>query len=49
MKDILTYKEFIGSVNFSPEDKTFFGKIEGVSDLVTFESDNMKDLSKEFC
>ena len=40
MKDILTYKDFIGSVHFSAEDGVFFGKIDiavnnaGVSHLV---------------
>ena len=36
MKNILKYKEFIGSVNYSPEDRVFFGKLEGIDDLVTF-------------
>ena len=37
MKDVLTYKDFIGSVHFSSEDSVFFGRIEGINDLVTFE------------
>ena len=48
MKDVLTYKDFIGSVHFSPEDSVFFGKVEGINDLVTFEADNVTDLIKEF-
>jgi len=36
MNNVLTYKGFIGSVNYSSEDHIFFGKIEGISDLVTF-------------
>lgn len=35
MKDILQYKDFIGSVHFSTDDECFFGKIEGIDDLVT--------------
>ena len=28
MKDVITYKDFIGSVHFSAEDSIFYGKIE---------------------
>jgi len=48
MKDVLTYKDYVGSVHFSPEDKVFFGKIEGIDDLVNFEADNVSDLIQEF-
>ena len=48
MKDVLTYKDFVGSVHFSSEDNVFFGKIEGVHDLITFEADNVSDLIKVF-
>ena len=48
MKDILTYKKFIGSVHFSTEDEVFYGKIEGISDLVTFEGSSVKELKKSF-
>jgi predicted HicB family RNase H-like nuclease len=36
MKNILKYKGFIGSVNFSAEDRAFYGKVEGINDLLTF-------------
>jgi predicted HicB family RNase H-like nuclease len=48
MKDVLTYKEFIGSVHFSAEDKTFYGRIEGIDDLVTFEGKTVDILIKAF-
>ena len=48
MKDVLTYKDFIGSVHFSAEDKVFHGKIEGITDLVTFEGKNVDELIKAF-
>ena len=44
----ITYKDYISSVNFSAEDETFYGKIEHINDLITFESDNAHDLSKAF-
>ena len=46
--DVLTYKGFIGSVHFSAEDDVFFGKVEGVNDLITFEGDNVKELKNAF-
>jgi len=48
MKDILTYKGFIGSVHFGAEDTVFHGKIEGVTDLVTFEGQSVKELVQAF-
>ncbi|MGQ3684568.1 MAG: type II toxin-antitoxin system HicB family antitoxin [Candidatus Loosdrechtia sp.] len=48
MKDILTYKGFIGSVHFSADDKVFHGKIEGIGDLVTFEGSTVDELIKAF-
>ena len=46
--NILTYKNYIGSVSFSSEDEVFYGKIEHINDLITFESDNAHDLKKAF-
>lgn len=48
MKDVILYKNFIGSVHFSTDDDIFFGKIEGISDLVTFEGDTVQDIKKFF-
>lgn len=48
MKDTLTHKGFIGSVHFSAEDRVFHGKIEGISDLVTFEGNSVDELIKAF-
>ncbi len=48
MKDVLTYKGFIGSAHFSDEDKVFHGKIEGIDDLVTFEARDVDGLIKAF-
>jgi predicted HicB family RNase H-like nuclease len=48
MKDVLIHKGFLGSVHFSTEDECFFGKIEGIDDLVTFEGQDVKALKKSF-
>ena len=48
MKDIIRYKDFIGSVHFSTDDETFYGKLEGINDLVTFEGTTVRELKKSF-
>lgn len=48
MQDILTHKDFVGSVQFSAKDRVFYGKIEGINDLVTFEGNTVKKLEKAF-
>ena len=39
----MTYKGYIGSVNYSDKDQVFFGKIEGINGLVNFEGDSPPD------
>jgi predicted HicB family RNase H-like nuclease len=48
MKNTLSYKGFIGSVCYSDEDGVLYGKIEGINDLVTYESTEVSDLVKQF-
>jgi predicted HicB family RNase H-like nuclease len=48
MKDMLSYKEFIGSVHFNADDNVFYGKIEGIDDLIVFEGDTVNDLKQSF-
>ena len=48
MKDVLNYKGFIGSVQFSADDTVFYGKVEGINDLVTFEGGAVKELTDAF-
>jgi predicted HicB family RNase H-like nuclease len=48
MKDVLKYKGFIGSVHFSTNDSVFFGKVEGVNDLLTFEGQSVDELVNAF-
>ena len=44
----MTKKGYIGSVEYSNEDKCFFGKLEMIDDLVTFEASTVDDLQKNF-
>ncbi|MCF8347116.1 MAG: type II toxin-antitoxin system HicB family antitoxin [Bacteroidales bacterium] len=48
MKNSLKYKGFIGSVHFAAEDRVFYGKVEGVNDLITFEGSTVEELEKGF-
>ncbi|MCL2246010.1 MAG: type II toxin-antitoxin system HicB family antitoxin [Lentimicrobiaceae bacterium] len=48
MNNILTYNGFIGSVHFSAEDNVFFGKIEEINDLITFEGSTVQELKDAF-
>ena len=48
MKDVLSYRGFIGSVHFSADDNIFYGKIEGTTDLITFEGETVKELTDAF-
>jgi predicted HicB family RNase H-like nuclease len=48
MKNVLHFEGFIGSVHFSEKDDCFFGKIEGIDDLITFEGQDVKELKRAF-
>jgi len=34
MKDVIVYKDYVGSVHYSQPDDVFYGKVEGIDDLV---------------
>ena len=44
----MTYKGYSARPEYSAEDRIFYGKILGISDLVDFQSENAKDLESEF-
>lgn len=48
MKNILEYKGYYAKIEFNADDKILYGKIEGVDDLITFESDNASKIEEEF-
>jgi predicted HicB family RNase H-like nuclease len=45
---MLVYKDFWGSVEYSSADECFFGKLIGVTDVVTFEGDSVTGLKDAF-
>ena len=46
--NLLKYKDFYGSVEYSSADECFFGKIIGTADLVTFEGKSVDSLKTAF-
>ena len=48
MKDVIIYKDYIGSVHYSTEDEVFYGKLEGVNDLISYEGSSVSELKSAF-
>lgn len=48
MKDVMIYKDYIGLVHYSTEDELFFGKIERINDLISFEGSSVAELKSAF-
>ena len=44
----MVFKDFIGSVHYNSSDEVFYGKIEEIDDLVTFEGKSVNELKKSF-
>ncbi len=48
MSNTIEYNGYIGTIEYSQEDKCFFGKLDMINDLVTFEANNADDLEDNF-
>ncbi|MCK4761898.1 MAG: type II toxin-antitoxin system HicB family antitoxin [Candidatus Aminicenantes bacterium] len=48
MSNLLTYKNYTGSVEYSAEDEVFYGKIEFITDTVLYEGRSVEELKKNF-
>ncbi len=46
--DTLEYKGYHARIEYDSVSKSLFGKVEGIKDLVTFESDNLNKVEDEF-
>ena len=44
----MKYKNYYGSVHYSDEDRVFYGKLEGIRDLVSYEAKDLLSLRKSF-
>lgn len=48
MSDLLNYRGYHGSVRYSAEDRVFFGKLEFIRSLITFEATDVEGLERAF-
>ena len=44
----MEYKGYVGSVEFSQEDEVFFGKVQGLRTLISYEGSNATELVNDF-
>ena len=44
----MEYKGYIGSVEFSEDDGVFFGKVQGIRSLISYEGTNASELVSDF-
>jgi predicted HicB family RNase H-like nuclease len=44
----MEYKGYTGSVEFSESDGVFYGKVQGIRSLISYEGTNAKELVKDF-
>lgn len=48
MKNIMEYKGYLGSVNYNDEDEIFYGKIEYIRSLISYEGHDVESLRASF-
>ena len=48
MDNTIPYKGYVGSVEFSEEDRIFYGKVMGVQSLISYEGENEEELLNDF-
>ena len=48
MNNIMQYKGYVGSVEFSEEDCILFGKVQGIRSLISYEGTTAQELLEDF-
>lgn len=48
MSNLLVYKDYYGTVEFSREDKCLYGKVVGMKSLLSYEGNSVKELEEDF-
>ena len=48
MNNTIEYQGYVGSVEFSEEDNIFYGKVQGIRSLISYEGENGKELVADF-
>ena len=48
MKNLLEYKGYYGSVEYSREDALLYGKVLGINSLISYEGESVAELQQDF-
>lgn len=48
MSDLLFYKNYNGTVEYSKEDDCLFGKVVGIKSLLSYEGNSVRELEQDF-
>jgi predicted HicB family RNase H-like nuclease len=48
MRDTMTYKGYIGAVRYSDEDRVFYGQVEYIRSLISYEGTDVGSLRRAF-
>jgi len=48
MNNTLEYKGYVGCVEFSEQDRIFYGKVKGIHSLISYEGTTINELTKDF-
>lgn len=48
MKNLMEYKGYYAKIEYSAEDEIFFGLIEGINDVISFEGTGIEELKTAF-
>ena len=48
MSDLLSYKDYNGTVEYSDDDKCLYGKVVGIKSLLSYEGVSVQELEKNF-
>ncbi|MEO1799632.1 MAG: type II toxin-antitoxin system HicB family antitoxin [Cyanobacteria bacterium J06629_2] len=48
MKNLMKHKGYLGSVNYNDEDKIFYGRVEYIRSLISYEGHDVESLQNSF-
>lgn len=48
MSELLKYKGYYGSVEYSSEDALLYGKVLGINSLISYEGESVAELQQDF-
>jgi len=48
MSNMMEYKGYLGSIEYSKEDDCLYGKVQGIRGLISYEGESLKELKESF-